>query len=206
MDSVRTSRVAAADVFESIRCYSETHEVLARAGRIRLLLLDVDGVLTDGQLYFTEHGESIKTFSTLDGQGVKLLQEQGIEVGIISGRKSPALSLRAQALGISLLAQGREDKYTALTELLADRAVGLDEIAYIGDDLPDLLVMRHTGLAFAVPDAHSEIHRCSHACTRRAGGHGAVRDVCDFILRAQNKYQAAIARFLTNPAQSVNKE
>lgn len=194
-----------ADVFDSIKCYAASDVVLARASRITLLLLDVDGVLTNGQLYFTEHGETTKAFNTLDGQGIKLLQEQGIEVGIISGRKSPALGLRAQALGITLLAQGREDKYIALTELLSHRSTGLDEIAYIGDDLPDLLVMRHTGLAFAVPDAHSEIHRCAHACTRRGGGHGAVRDVCDFILKAQNKYQAAIARFLENPAQTAKK-
>lgn len=193
------------DVFDSIKCYAANDEVLLRAGKITLLLLDVDGVLTNGQLYFTEHGETTKAFNTLDGQGIKLLQEQGIEVGIISGRKSPALALRAQALGITLLAQGREDKYIALTELLANRSVGLDEIAYIGDDLPDLLVMRHTGLAFAVPDAHSEVHRYAHASTLRSGGHGAVRDVCDFILKAQNKYQAALARFLVNPVNTVTQ-
>lgn len=205
--SIAATQTAEKDAYilESITCYLASDKVLERAGKIRLLLLDVDGVLTDGQLYFTEHGESIKAFNTLDGQGIKLLQAQGIEVGIISGRKSPALSHRAQALGIGLLAQGREDKYTALTELLADRAVDLDEIAYIGDDLPDLLVMQHSGLAFAVPAAHSEIHRRAHACTVRAGGHGAVRDVCDFLLKAQHKYQAAIAGFLTSPAQSAEK-
>jgi 3-deoxy-D-manno-octulosonate 8-phosphate phosphatase (KDO 8-P phosphatase) len=197
--SVLVDKPVPQDLFESIKLYAGVDNVLARARKISLLLLDVDGVLTNGQLYFTEHGESIKAFNTLDGQGIKLLQEQGIEVGIISGRKSPALGLRAQALGISLLAQGREDKYTALTELLANRHTALDEIAYIGDDLPDLLVMRHIGLAFAVPHAHSEIHRHAHACTLRDGGHGAVRDACDFILKAQHKYQAALARFLTNP-------
>jgi 3-deoxy-D-manno-octulosonate 8-phosphate phosphatase (KDO 8-P phosphatase) len=197
--------MSTADMFESVKCYADSDIVLGKARRISLLLLDVDGVLTNGQLYFTEHGESIKAFNTLDGQGIKLLQDQGIEVGIISGRKSAALALRAQALGISMLVQGREDKYTALTELLTHHPVALDKIAYIGDDLPDLLIMRHIALAFAVPDAHSEVHRHAHACTLRSGGHGAVRDACDFILRAQNKYQAAIARFLTNPHQSVNK-
>lgn len=194
-----------AELFESIKCYAPEDNVLERARKITLLLLDVDGVLTNGQLYFTEHGESIKAFNTLDGQGIKLLQEQGIEVGIISGRQSPALQLRARALGITLLAQGREDKYTALTELLASRPTALDQIAYVGDDLPDLLVMRHIGLAFAVPDAHSEIHRHAQVCTRRAGGHGAVRDAGDFILKAQNKYRAAIARFFVNPAQASGK-
>lgn len=196
------STALTAEVFDSITCYASDDDIIARAGKITLLLLDVDGVLTNGQLYFTEHGESIKAFNTLDGQGIKLLQEQGIETGIISGRKSPALANRAQALGITLLAQGREDKYVALTELLLNHKAGLDQIAYIGDDLPDLLVMRHTGLAFAVPDAHREVHRYAHACSRRAGGHGAVRDVCDFILKAQNKYQSAIARFLTTPDQA----
>ncbi|MDO8909721.1 MAG: HAD-IIIA family hydrolase [Pseudohongiella sp.] len=189
----------------SIKCYADSDIVLGKARRISLLLLDVDGVLTDGQLYITEHGESIKAFNTLDGQGIKLLQEQGIAVGIISGRKSPSLTRRAEALGITLIAQGREDKYIALTEMLANHPAKLDEIAYIGDDLPDLLVMQHIGLAIAVPDAHSEIHSYAHACTLRPGGHGAVRDACDFILRAQNKYQTAIARFLTNPHPSATK-
>lgn len=204
IDNSQPGAATAADIFESISCYAAGDELIARARKIRLLLLDVDGVLTNGQLYFTEHGESIKAFNTLDGQGIKLLQEQGIETGIISGRKSPALSLRAHALGITLLAQGREDKHTALEELLQQRPAALDEIAYIGDDLPDLLVMRHTGLAFAVPDAHSEIHRHAHACSKRAGGHGAVRDICDFILRAQGKYQSAIARFVSNADLTPN--
>lgn len=202
---MNTSHASDADVFETIKCYATADTVLDRARRIRLLLLDVDGVLTDGQLYFTEQGETVKAFNTLDGQGIKLLQEQNIAVGIISGRQSPALGLRAQALGITMLAQGREDKYTALTELLAHSSIVLDEIAYIGDDLPDLLVMRHTALAFAVPDAHSEVHRSAHACTLRRGGHGAVRDVCDFLLKAQNKYQAAIDRFFRNPEQPATK-
>lgn len=197
--------MTATHMFDTIKCYADSNTVLHKARRISLLLLDVDGVLTNGQLYITEHGESIKAFNTLDGQGIKLLQEQGIAVGIISGRKSPALAQRAQALGITLLAQGREDKFTALTEMLANHPAGMDDIAYIGDDLPDLLVMRHIGLAIAVPDAHSEIHQHAHACTLRTGGHGAVRDACDFILRAQNKYQAALARFLTNPPQSASK-
>lgn len=190
---------SAPGVFGTLTSYAAEPDILARAANIRLLLLDVDGVLTDGQLYFTEHGESMKAFNTLDGQGIKLLQEQGLEVGIISGRKSPALSHRAQALGISLVAQGREDKFTALTELLAERPLALEQIAYIGDDLPDLLVMRHTGLAFAVPHAHAEIHGLAHGCSKRAGGHGAVRDICDFLLKAQGRYQAAIARFLADP-------
>lgn len=181
------------EAFEPLRFYQQADSVKQSAAKVRMLVLDVDGVLTDGQLYFSEHGESLKAFNTLDGQGIKSLQKQGIQVCIISGRQSAALTLRAQALGISLIAQGREDKMAAMLELLAGQSIELSEIAYIGDDLPDLLVMRHIGLPVAVPDAHFEVHRNAHACTTRRGGHGAVRDVCDFLLISQQRYQAAIS-------------
>lgn len=181
--------------FEPLRFYHPAALVKQSAARIRLLLLDVDGVMTDGQLYFGEHGECLKAFNTLDGQGIKSLQQQDIRVGIISGRKSAALTMRAQALGITLMAQGREDKMQALQELLADLPFQVNEIAYLGDDLPDLLVMRHIGLPIAVPDAHHEVHRVAHACTTRRGGQGAVRDVCDFLLISQQRYQAAVAPY-----------
>ncbi|HDZ10452.1 KdsC family phosphatase [Pseudohongiella sp.] len=179
-----------------MKYYDTADEVLQRAATISLLLLDVDGVLTNGQLYYGEHGEVMKAFNTLDGQGIKLLQQNGIRVGIISGRKSAALSLRAAALGITLIAQGREDKAVALDELLQDHPCPLDRIAYIGDDLPDLLVMRHIGLPIAVPNAHDSVHHCAALCTTRAGGDGAVRDVADFLLRAQGKYEDALRAFL----------
>jgi 3-deoxy-D-manno-octulosonate 8-phosphate phosphatase (KDO 8-P phosphatase) len=179
----------------SLEYYAPEAEVLARARQIRLLVLDVDGVLTDGQLYFTEHGETTKAFNTLDGQGIKLLQEQGIEVAIVSGRKSAALGLRASALGITRIAQGREDKFAALQELLAGQPLALEQIACVGDDLPDLLIMNRVGLAFTVPNGHQAAHRAAHACTVRSGGQGAVRDACDFLLQAQGCYHAALARF-----------
>lgn len=175
--------------------YAPEAEVLARARKIRLLVLDVDGVLTTGQLYFTEHGETLKAFNTLDGQGIKLLQEQGIEVAIISGRKSAALGLRASALGIKRIAQGREDKYDALQEMLSGQALELEQIACLGDDLPDLLIMTRVGLALTVPNGHQAVHLAAHACTVRRGGEGAVRDACDFLLHAQGRYDAALARF-----------
>lgn len=179
-----------------MKYYDIADEVLQRAATIRLLLLDVDGVLTNGQLYYGEHGEVMKAFNTLDGQGIKLLQQNGIQVGIISGRKSAALSLRAAALGITVMAQGREDKADALDELLQTHPCPLDHIAYVGDDLPDLLVMRRIGLPIAVPNAHDSVHHYAALCTTRAGGEGAVRDVADFLLRAQGKYDSALGAFL----------
>lgn len=183
------------EAFEPLRFYQDAESVRQSAANVRLLVLDVDGVLTDGQLYFSDQGEFLKAFNTLDGQGIKSLQKQGIQVAIISGRQSGALTNRARALGITLMAQGREDKMTALNELLATQSVQLNQIAYLGDDLPDLLVMRHIGLPVAVPDAHYEVHRVAHACTTRRGGHGAVRDVCDFLLLSQQRYQAAISAY-----------
>lgn len=178
-----------------MKYYDTADEVLQRAESISLLLLDVDGVLTNGQLFYGEHGEVMKAFNTLDGQGIKLLQQNGIQVGIISGRKSAALSLRASSLGITLMAQGREDKSDALDELLQTQPCPLAHIAYVGDDLPDLLVMRRVGLPIAVPNAHDSVHRCAALCTTRAGGEGAVRDVADFLLRAQGKYDEALRAF-----------
>lgn len=179
-----------------MKYYDTADEVLQRAETISLLLLDVDGVLTNGQLFYGEHGEVMKAFNTLDGQGIKLLQQNGIQVGIISGRKSAALSLRASSLGITLMAQGREDKSDALDDLLQTHPCPLHRIAYVGDDLPDLLVMRRIGLPIAVPNAHDSVHHCAALCTTRTGGEGAVRDVADFLLRAQGKYDEALRAFL----------
>jgi len=171
-------------------------EIIRRARSVSLLLLDVDGVLTAGELFLSDSGEEIKAFSTLDGQGIKLLQRAGIEVGIISGRKSPLVAQRAGNLGIRLLFQGREDKSNALTELCNDAGYAPDQIAYVGDDLPDIKVMKAVQLAFAVHNAHDLIKEVSHAVTSRTGGHGAVREVGDFLLQAQEKYDEAIAPFL----------
>ncbi len=178
-----------------MKYYDTADDVLKRAQSIRLLLLDVDGVLTNGQLFYGEQGEIMKAFNTLDGQGIKLLQQNGIQVGIISGRKSVALERRAAALGISLMAQGREDKGNALDELLQTHPCPLAQIAYVGDDLPDLLVMRRIGLPIAVPNAHDSVHHCAALCTTRSGGEGAVRDVADFLLRTQGKYDDALRAF-----------
>ena len=171
-------------------------EALTRARDITLLLLDVDGVLTAGELYLADSGEEIKAFSTLDGQGIKLLQSAGVQVGILSGRTSALLARRAANLGIALLIQGREDKRTALEELCAAKGLHTDTMAYVGDDLPDIRVMKAVRLGFAVANAHAAVKQVAHAITDLQGGHGAVREVCDFILQAQDKYDAAVAPYL----------
>ncbi|MDG2422233.1 MAG: 3-deoxy-manno-octulosonate-8-phosphatase KdsC [Gammaproteobacteria bacterium] len=162
--------------------------VFNNASKINLLVLDVDGVLTDGRLYFSNAGEELKTFHTLDGHGIKMLQKSAIEVAIITGRSSTILERRASDLGIKILYQGREDKLTALNEILEDQIYTTKEVAYAGDDLPDLAPIKAVGLSFSVPNGHPEIKSAAHAITTAKGGLGAVREISDFILKAQNKY------------------
>lgn len=171
-------------------------DALKRARDTTLLLLDVDGVLTAGELFLADSGEEIKAFSTLDGQGIKLLQNSGIQVGILSGRKSALLSKRAENLGIKIVVQGREDKLEALAELCKQHGFRHENIAYVGDDLPDIRVMKAVRLGFAVDNAHSSVKSIAHLQTELSGGLGAVREVCDFILQAQERYDDAIAPYL----------
>ncbi len=171
-------------------------DAIERARAVTLLLLDVDGVLTAGELYLADSGEEIKAFSTLDGQGIKLLQRHGVKVGILSGRKSQLLSKRAANLGIEIIIQGREDKLDALKELCKKEKLEPSAIAYVGDDLPDIQVLKTVRLGFSVPNAHSTVKEVAHVQTQSAGGHGAVREVCDFILQAQGLYDDAIAPYL----------
>ncbi|MES3007776.1 MAG: HAD hydrolase family protein [Pseudomonadota bacterium] len=174
----------------------EASEVIRRAREVRLLVLDVDGVLTGGELFLTDSGEEMKAFNTLDGQGIKLLQNSGVQVGIISGRKSALLTRRAENLGIRLLIQGREDKLNALSEMCAETGLTPAQVAYAGDDLPDIKPMKAVQLALAVANAHSTVKEIAHAHTDLQGGQGAVREICDFILQAQERYDTAIAHFL----------
>lgn len=167
-----------------------------RAQNIRLLLLDVDGVLTNGRIYYTEHGDEMKAFHIQDGLGIKLLQHNGIEVGIITGRRSTLLERRATELGISLIVQGREDKTQALEEVLSGRADALDNIAFMGDDLPDLGPMRRVGLALTVANCASTVTPYAHWQASKQGGDGAVREAAEFILAAQGKLEAALAPYL----------
>ncbi len=165
-------------------------ERLARG--IKLLLLDVDGVMTDGKLYFSNSGEEMKCFNTLDGHGIKMLRKSGVEVGIITGRTSNLVAKRARDLGVHLLMQGREDKHKALEEMLATHPCELANIAFLGDDYPDLGVMSKVGLSVSVANAHPEIIARSHWQTQRRGGDGAVRELCDLIMQAQGSYHSGL--------------
>ena len=163
---------------------NEEHSIES-ATKIRLLLLDVDGILTDGKLYFSNSGEESKAFHSLDGHGIKMLMRAGIPVGIITGRKSNIVTNRASDLGIDILYQGREDKIDALREIIANTGIPADAIAYVGDDLPDLPVLQAVRLSFSVPGAHPELKSAVNAITTRSGGEGAVREITDFILSSQ---------------------
>jgi 3-deoxy-D-manno-octulosonate 8-phosphate phosphatase (KDO 8-P phosphatase) len=156
-----------------------------KAKIIKLLALDVDGVMTDGKIYFSAQGDELKAFSILDGQGIKTLLNNNIQVAIITGRTSPLTARRARDLGINLILQGREDKKIALQELSSELDIAFENIAYVGDDLPDLSAIINVGLGITVPNGHYFVKEHADLCTNALGGHGAVREVCDLLLDAQ---------------------
>lgn len=172
--------------------YSE--DVLARAAKIRLVIFDVDGVLTDGRLYFYPDGEEFKGFHARDSLGMKLLRSTGVETAIISGRTSPALAERKDSIGINHAYQGCQNKLGAFAELQALLSVTPEQIAHVGDDLLDLPLLRRVGLAIAVADSHPAIHPHAHWMTSKVGGSGAAREVCDLIMTAQGTFQQVIER------------
>jgi len=159
----------------------------ALARQIRLLVLDVDGVLTDGALYFGARGEQLKVFHVQDGQGIKQVQADGIQVAVISGRKSAAVARRCRDLGIRQVFQGIDDKSGALDVLLKRLKLGADQMACIGDDTPDIALFTRAALAVAVVDAHPLAQAAAHRLTTRPGGRGAVREVCDWLLEARSR-------------------
>jgi len=167
-----------------------------RAKTIKLAIFDVDGVMTDGRLYFLADGSEFKTFNTLDGHGIKMLIASGVLTAIISGRTTPAVERRANNLGIQHVYQGREDKLAVLEELLAELGLDYSQVAYLGDDLPDLPVIRRVGLGMAVANAHSFVRQHAHGVTSARGGEGAVREFCELILDAQGNLEAAQAAYL----------
>lgn len=169
-------------------------ELLLQAQPVRALLLDVDGVLTDGGLYFGEDGEVLKRFHTLDGHGLKLLQRAGITPAIVSGRDSPALRRRLAALGVQHLRLGTEDKGPAARELLAELGLDWSAAAAMGDDWPDLAMLVPAALALAPPGAHPEVLARAHHVTVRPAGAGAVREVCDLLLMACGAYVTELER------------
>ncbi len=158
-----------------------------RAAGIRLVGLDVDGVLTDGRLYFGTRGETLKAFHVRDGFALQLLRSAGIELAIVTGRSSPIVAARARDLGIARVLQGQRDKHAGLRRLLDDAGCAWDQCAYMGDDWPDLSVLGAVGLAATVADAPQEVRRRAHWVAPSAGGQGAVRDLCLLILRAQGR-------------------
>lgn len=171
-------------------------KLISRAKAIRLLLLDVDGVLTDGRLYYGNNGEELKAFNIQDGLGIKLLQRNGVKVGIITGRSSELLARRANELGIDLVVQGREDKLVALQEVLKTHDYRMEEIAFLGDDLPDVAVIRQVGLGVAVANARLFVVENAVWQTKANGGHGAVRELVEMILQAQDKLNSTQADYL----------
>lgn len=168
-------------------------DLTRRARAIRLAIFDVDGVMTDGTLFIGGDGELFKAFNILDGHGVKMLQAAGIETAIISGRSSRAVERRAAELAIEHVVQGSRDKSVAFDALIATLAIEAEQCAFVGDDLPDLAVMRRCGLAVAVANAADAVKSAAHYVTRATGGKGAVREFCELVLRAQGQLAAQSA-------------
>lgn len=166
-----------------------------KAKNIKLLILDVDGVLTDGKLFFDDEGREYKAFNARDGLGIKLAQKAGIRVAVISGRSSKPVALRMEMLGIDLVYLGQADKNLAFQDIIAKVGCTAEEAAHVGDDLIDLPVLSQVGLAVAVQDANVQILPYVDWQTDRAGGQGAVREVCDFILQAQGKLSALVESY-----------
>jgi len=181
-----------------MNAFSFPPELLQRAQPVKIAFFDVDGVLTDGALYFSETGESLKRFNSLDGHGLKLLQRAGITPAVITGRDSKPLRLRLQALGITHVHYGTEDKRPAAEATL--NALGLDwsQAAAMGDDWPDIPVLQRSALACAPANAHAEVKAIAHHTTTLCGGEGAARELCDLLLVASGHYGDLLAEFLVD--------
>ncbi len=174
--------------------YPNYPQALERAQDIQLLILDVDGVLTDGSLFISPDGiEHLKVFDSLDGHGLKMLISKGIQVAIITGRNSPMVKMRAQALGVEHVFMGVDDKKSTFIKLLMQLKLQATDCAAVGDDWPDLAVLTQVRFAAAPANAHQEVQRIAHYICSNRGGGGAVREICDLILTAQNHYQDLLA-------------
>jgi len=171
-------------------------DILEKAARIKLVIFDVDGVLTDGSLFLSDDGQEYKAFNSKDGFGMRLLQDAGIDIGIITGRESELVKHRMKELGISYVLQGRREKGPALDEMMATTGLTLDEIAYVGDDVVDLPIMSRVGFSIAVQDARPVVKKHAHWITESPGGRGAGRDVCELILEAHGKWDDIVQRYL----------
>lgn len=180
-------------------------DLIKKAGQVKLLIMDVDGILSNGQIIYDANGVETKAFSVQDGVGVKSLARYGILTAIITGRSSPMVDKRACEMGVKYVVQGRDDKLTALNELLEmlDPTLNITaaHCAYMGDDLPDIKAMQTVGFAATVHNAHSEVINRSDMVTTRSGGNGAVREVCDLILKGHGHYQDFIAHYTLDDAK-----
>ena len=166
-----------------------------KARALKLLILDVDGVLTDGRLFFNDHGTEYKCFHARDGHGIKLLQQIGIDVAVISGRKSNAVALRMKSLGVKYVFQGQENKIPAFESLLTSMGVSASQVAHMGDDLPDLPIMTRVGLSITVNDGHAAVKEYADWCSELNGGQGAVREISDLILTACGQMDAVLSHY-----------
>ena len=166
-----------------------------RARRVRLVIMDVDGVLTDGRILYVGDREGV-LFNVHDGTGIKYLHRAGIQTAFITGRDTPAVRRRAESLGVPHVIQGAKFKLDAYAQVLARAEVADEAAAYLGDDLTDIPVIRRVGLAVAMPDAAQEVLERVHAVTEKRGGHGAVREAAEFILKAQGRWQGILERYL----------
>lgn len=167
------------------------------ASLIRLVLFDVDGVLTDGRLFLDDTGKESKAFHSRDGHGLKMLQTTGVEIGIITGRSSRVVELRAAELGVRHLFQGCQDKLPVYQQLVGKHGFDPKVVAFVGDDVVDLPIMTRVGLAVAPQDAHHLVKQRAHWVTPSKGGQGAARDVCELIMEAQGNYEKEFTRFLS---------
>ena len=171
-------------------------DIQGKAQEIKLVVFDVDGVLTDGSLYLGDDGQEYKAFNSRDGHGMKMLQQSGVIIGIITGRTSEVVRIRMESLGVEHVYQGKLEKLPAFEELRDKLGLRDEQVAYVGDDVVDLPIMRRVGLAIAVNDAHPLVKQHSHWQTPNAGGRGAGRDVCEMIMEAQGTLNPALEHYL----------
>ncbi|MCU7843625.1 MAG: 3-deoxy-manno-octulosonate-8-phosphatase KdsC [Candidatus Thiodiazotropha sp. (ex Monitilora ramsayi)] len=171
-------------------------DIQSKAQEIKLVVFDVDGVLTDGSLYLGDDGQEYKAFNSRDGHGMKMLQQSGVIIGIITGRTSEVVRIRMESLGVEHVYQGKLEKLPAFEELRDKLGLRDEQVAYVGDDVVDLPIMRRVGLAIAVNDAHPLVKQHSHWQTPNAGGRGAGRDVCEMIMEAQGTLNPALEHYL----------
>lgn len=168
-----------------------------KAARVRLFLVDVDGVLTDGGIVYDVDGREIKRFHVRDGHGIKMLQRAGVEVGIITGRTSEVVAVRARELGISIVRQGATDKVEVWRRILEETGFSAGETSYMGDDIVDVPLLRQVGFAATVADAEGYVLEAADLISSRPGGHGAVREIIEFVLRSSGAWEKVASRYFT---------